>query len=69
MKSLILFACFLPLGIVWLVMKLSVWIAAVNDEQSYVREDAKRPHGPYLANAYADVDEEDEEYGSKTDYR
>ena len=69
MKPLILFACFLPLGILWVVMKLSVWIAAVNDEQTYVREDAKRPHGPYLANAYADVDEEDEEYGSKTDYR
>ena len=69
MKPLILFACFLPLGILWVVMKLSVWISAVNDEQTYVREDAKRPHGPYLANAYADVDEEDEEYGSKTDYR
>jgi hypothetical protein len=50
-------------------MKLSVWISAVNDEKTYVEEDAKQPHGPYLENAYADVDEEDEEYGSKTDYR
>ena len=50
-------------------MKLSVWISAVNAEQEYVREDAKRPHGPYVGNPYADVDEEDEEYGSKTDYR
>jgi len=69
MKSLILIACFFPLVTIWLVMKLSLWIAAVNEEQNYVREDAKRPHGPYLDNAYADVDEEDEEYGSKTDYR
>jgi hypothetical protein len=69
MKPLILFACFLPLAMIWLVMKLSVWIAAVNNEQTYVREDAKRPHGPYLENPYGDVDEEDEEYGSKTDYR
>ena len=50
-------------------MKLSVWIAAVNEEQTYVREDAKRPHGPYLENPYEDVDEEEEEYGDRTDYR
>jgi len=69
MKGLILVACFLPLGLIYIVMKLSVWIAAVNAEQEYVREDAKRAHGPYLENPYGDVDEEDEEYGSKTDYR
>jgi len=69
MKPLILVACFLPLAIIYIIMKLSLWIAAVNEEQTYVREDAKRPHGPYVENAYADVDEEEEEYGSKTDYR
>ena len=69
MKPIILLACFLPLGIIFIIMKLSVWISAVNAEQEYVREDAKRPHGPYVGNPYADVDEEDEEYGSKTDYR
>jgi hypothetical protein len=50
-------------------MKLSVWIAAVNDEQNYVQEESLKSHGPYVANAYADVDEEEEEYGDKTDYR
>ena len=50
-------------------MKMSLWISAVNAEKEYVREDAKRPHGPYVANPYADVDEEEEEFGSKTDYR
>jgi len=69
MKPLILFACFLPLGIIYIVMKLSVWIAAVNSETEYVREESKQPHGPYVGNPYADVDEEEEEYGSKTDYR
>lgn len=69
MRPLILIGCFFPLVLIWIVMKLSVWIAAVSTEQEYVREDAKRPHGPYVDNAYADVDEEDEEYGSKTDYR
>jgi hypothetical protein len=69
MKPLILFACFFPLGIIYIVMKLSVWIAAVNSETEYVREESKQPHGPYVGNPYADVDEEEEEYGSKTDYR
>ena len=62
MKLLILIACFFPLVMIWLVMKLSLWIAAVNEEQTYVREDAKRPHGPYLENPYGDVDEEEENY-------
>ena len=69
MKPLILVACFLPLVIIYIVMKLAVWVSAVNAEQEYVREDAKRPHGPYVGNAYEDVDEEEEEYGSRTDYR
>ena len=69
MKPLILVACFLPLAIIWIIMKLSLWIAAVNDEQNYVREESKKPHGPYVADAYADVDEEEEEYGDRTDYR
>tara|TARA_S200002703_G_C3602352_1_gene184931 strand:- start:21 stop:230 length:210 start_codon:yes stop_codon:yes gene_type:complete len=69
MKPVILLACFLPLGMIFIIMKLSVWLSAVNDENAYVREDAKRSHGPYVGNPYADVDEDDEEYGDKTDYR
>jgi hypothetical protein len=61
-QSLILIACFFPLAIIYIVMKLSVWIASVESERTYVREDAKRPHGPYVDDAYADVDEEDEDY-------
>ena len=69
MKSLILIACFFPLALIWITMKLSLWIVAVNEEQTYVREESLKPHGPYVANAYADVDEEEEEYGDRTDYR
>ena len=69
MKPLILVACFLPLGIIWLVMKLSLWLSSSVSEVNYVREDAKRPHGPYLDNPYADIDQEDEEYGSQSDYQ
>jgi len=69
MRPLILIGCFFPLALIWIVIKLSVWISAVNSEQEYVREESLKPHGPYVANAYADVDEEDEEYGDRTDYR
>ena len=69
MKPMILVACFLPLVIIWVVMKLSLWIFAVNDEKNYVKAKSRKPHGPYVANPYEDVDEEDEEYGDLTDYR
>ena len=69
MRPLILVGCFTPLVIIWIVMKLSVWVSAVNAEQDYVRKESRKPHGPYLDNAYADVDEEEEEYGDRTDYR
>jgi hypothetical protein len=69
MRPLILVGCFTPLALIWIVMKLSVWVSAVNAEQNYVREESKKPHGPYVANAYEDVDEEEEEYGDRTDYR
>ena len=63
MKSLILIFCFLPLVVIYIIMKLSVWIASIESETEYVREDSKRSHGPYLADAYADVDKEEEEFG------
>jgi hypothetical protein len=50
-------------------MKLAVWISAVNAESDYVRKEPLRKRGPYVADAYADVDEEEEEYGNRTDYR
>jgi len=64
-----LLLCFTPLLVIYIVMKTAVWLSAINSEQKYVREDSKRPHGPYVANAYADLDEEEEEYGSRTDYK
>ena len=69
MKPLVLVLCFLPIGVIWIVMKLSLWIAAANNERRYVKAESRKPHGPYLANAYEDVDAEEEEYGDRTDYR
>ena len=34
----------------------------IEEISKYVKEESKKPHGPYLADAYADVDEEKEEY-------
>ena len=69
MGPVILFACFLPLVIIFIIMKLAVWVEAVNSETNYVREEPLRKRGPYVVDAYADVDEEEEEYGNSTDYR
>ena len=68
-KTIILIACFTPLAIIYIVMKLAVWISAVNAEQDYVRREPLRERGPFVENPYADVDEEEEEYGDRTDYR
>ena len=67
--NLVLLACFLPLIIILIVLKLFVWVSSTWEEEKYVESESRKPHGPYLADAYADVDEEEEEYGSRTDYR
>ena len=64
-----LLLCLSPLVIIFLLMKFIVWISAVNTESNYVRKEPLRTRGPYLENPYADVDEEEEEYGDSTDYR
>jgi hypothetical protein len=69
MNPIILIGCFTPLAIIFIVMKLAVWVDAVNAEQDYVRKEPSRERGPFMENPYADVDEEEEEYGDRTDYR
>ena len=68
-SQFILVACFLPLVFIYIVMKLAVWLSAVSAESDYVKEEPFRKRGPYVENLYADLDEEEEEYGDKTDYR
>ncbi len=67
--QLTLLLCFAPLAIIYIVMKLAVLLSAVNTEKDYVRKEPLRKRGPYLENPYADVDEEEEEFGDRTDYR
>ena len=69
MNPFILIACFTPLAAIFVIMKVVVWMSAVSGEADYVRQEPLRQRGPYMANPYADVDEEEEEYGDRTDYR
>ena len=67
--QLTLILCFTPVLIIYIVLKLAVWLSAINTESDYVRKEPFRKRGPYVENPYADVDEEEEEYGDRTDYR
>ena len=69
MKPLVLVACLSPIAIIWIVMKLSLLFFSANDERRYVRSESRKPHGPFVANPYEDVDAEEEDYGDRTDYR
>jgi len=69
MNPVILIGCFTPLVIIFIVMKLAVWVSAVNTENSYVGKEPLRKRGPYVDNPYEDVDEEEEEFTDRTDYR
>lgn len=62
MHALILSFCFFPLVVIYIVLKLSLWMSSSVSEVNYVREDSKREHGPYLENPYGDVDEKEEDY-------
>ena len=68
-SQFILIACFLPLVAIYIVMKIAVWMSAINNETIYVSKEKFRKRGPYVENPYADVDEEEEEYGDTTDYK
>ena len=67
--SFTLLLCFLPLAIIYIVLKIAVWMSAVNAESDYVRREPLRKRGPFVENPYDDVNEEEEEYGDRTDFR
>ena len=69
MNPLVLIACLSPIAIIFIVMKLAVLLSGIYSEEKYVESESRKPHGPYVANPYEDVDEEEEEYGNRTDYR
>ncbi len=65
MNPVIFIGCFIPIVLIWIAIKLIVWIFAINKERQYI-DGVKNI---YIIDPYADVDEEEEEYGDITDYR
>jgi hypothetical protein len=55
--------CFLPLAIIFIVTKISLWMSSSASEVKYVKEQEKKPHGPFLSNVYEDTDSENEPDG------
>jgi hypothetical protein len=62
MNTVVLVGCFVPLIIIFIIMKLIVWVESVNSESNYVRKEPLRKRGPYTMEAYIDVDEKDDEW-------
>lgn len=61
MKHLLIISlCFLPLVVIWVIMKISLLLSSTVSEVNYVREESKHVHGPYVENAYDDIDEQDD---------
>ena len=50
-------------------MKFILLVEESHKELEYVRKEPTRERGPYVENPYEDVDEKEEEYGDRTDYR
>ncbi len=57
---LIVALCFLPLAIIIIITKISLLISSSFSEAKYVEEESKKPHGPFVDNAYEDIDKEKE---------
>ena len=60
--TVILSLCFLPLAIIYIIMKVSLWFSNSVLEIKYIKDDAKRPHGSYVENPYEDIDKKDEKH-------
>tara|TARA_R110000868_G_scaffold373587_1_gene637787 strand:- start:86 stop:268 length:183 start_codon:yes stop_codon:yes gene_type:complete len=57
-NGMVLFLCFLPLGIIYIVMKLSLLLSSTSQEISYIKKESKKPHGPYIS--YEEEENEDD---------
>jgi len=60
--TVILSLCFLPLAIIYIITKISLWISNSILEIKYIKDDAKRSHELYVENPYEDIDKKNEKY-------
>jgi len=59
---MILFFCFLPAIILFILMKFVLLVEESHKEYDYVRKEPTRERGPYLADPYEDTMEEEDDY-------
>jgi len=59
---MILFLCFLPLIIIFILMKFVLLAEESHKELTYVRKEPTRKRGPFLENVYDEAEDEDESY-------
>ena len=59
---MILLLCFLPLIIIFILMKFVLLVEESHKEYDYVRKEPTRERGPYLVNAYEDTEDEEDGY-------
>ena len=57
-----LLLCFLPLIVIFIIMKVVLLVEESHKEFTYVKQEPTRERGPYVDNPYGDIDEEDESY-------
>ena len=54
-----LFLCFLPIIIIYIVMKLVLLLEETHKEYDYVKREPQRERGPYVDEPYGELEEED----------
>ena len=53
--------CFLPIIIIYIAMKITLWLTETTKEVDYVSHESERIRGPYVENPYGDIDQDEEE--------
>jgi hypothetical protein len=58
--SLLISLCFLPLALIFIFTKLSLWLSSSAAEVKYVKDDELREHGSFVEDPYRDIDKKNE---------
>ena len=58
---MILLLCFLPIIIIFILMKFVLLVEESHREYEYVRKEPARERGPYVEEPYGDIDAEKED--------
>ena len=59
---MILFFCFLPAIILFILMKFVLLVEESHKEYDYVRKEPTRERGPYVEDPYEDTMEKEDDY-------